>query len=180
MASAAIRRCRCHTFARACSGHTVVQGNLDPLLLVVGWRAALERRVAEILEACAACPFIFNLGHGIVPQTPPANVGRLVELVRSHGQDLVELWIKALYMSWLSSLGWLVCCTCHVLFVYHCDAEAGGRQSETFKIMEARLLRVIMGPAMLVAWASGLTSLRYSATSAWTDYWFLAKLVASF
>ncbi len=66
-------------------GHTVVQGNLDPLLLVVGGEA-LERRVAEILAACAGFPFIFNLGHGIVPQTPPANVARLVELVRSHGQ----------------------------------------------------------------------------------------------
>ena len=66
-------------------GHTVVQGNLDPLLLVAGGEA-LERRVGDILAACAGSPFIFNLGHGIVPQTPPANVARLVALVRSHGQ----------------------------------------------------------------------------------------------
>jgi uroporphyrinogen decarboxylase len=59
----------------------VVQGNLDPLLLVEGG-AAMERRVAEILTALSGKRFIFNLGHGIVPQTPPENVARLVELVR--------------------------------------------------------------------------------------------------
>ncbi|KAB2920119.1 MAG: uroporphyrinogen decarboxylase [Hyphomicrobiaceae bacterium] len=63
------------------SGKTVVQGNLDPLLLVTGGHA-LERRVAEIKAALAGNPFIFNLGHGIVPETPPENVGRLVDLVR--------------------------------------------------------------------------------------------------
>ena len=63
------------------SGKTVVQGNLDPLLLVAGGEA-MERRVAEILTALSGKPFIFNLGHGIVPQTPPENVARLVELVR--------------------------------------------------------------------------------------------------
>jgi uroporphyrinogen decarboxylase len=57
------------------------QGNLDPLLLVAGG-AAMERRVTEILDALRGLPFIFNLGHGIVPQTPPENVARLVALVR--------------------------------------------------------------------------------------------------
>ncbi len=60
----------------------VVQGNLDPLLLVSGGEA-LETRVRQILTAMQGRPFIFNLGHGIVPQTPPENVARLVELVRS-------------------------------------------------------------------------------------------------
>jgi uroporphyrinogen decarboxylase len=60
----------------------VVQGNLDPLLLVAGGEA-MEHRVAEILAAMTGKRFIFNLGHGIVPQTPPENVARLVELVRS-------------------------------------------------------------------------------------------------
>ena len=59
----------------------VVQGNLDPLLLVAGGQA-LEARVAEILTAMKDKRFIFNLGHGIVPQTPPEHVARLVELVR--------------------------------------------------------------------------------------------------
>jgi uroporphyrinogen decarboxylase len=58
-----------------------VQGNLDPLLLVAGGRA-LEARVGEILDALGSRPFVFNLGHGIVPETPPEHVARLVELVK--------------------------------------------------------------------------------------------------
>ena len=71
--------------ARELSGRTVVQGNLDPLLLVTGG-SALERRVAEIVAALSHRPFIFNLGHGIVPETPPENVARLVQLVRGGGR----------------------------------------------------------------------------------------------
>ncbi len=62
-----------------------VQGNLDPLLLVAGG-AAMEQRVTEILAAMRGLPFIFNLGHGIVPQTPPENVARLVALVRGEAR----------------------------------------------------------------------------------------------
>jgi uroporphyrinogen decarboxylase len=58
-----------------------VQGNLDPQLLVAGGEA-MTARVGDILEALSGGPFIFNLGHGIVPETPPEHVGRLVELVR--------------------------------------------------------------------------------------------------
>lgn len=58
-----------------------VQGNLDPLLLVAGGQA-MEARVHEILTAMRGRRFIFNLGHGIVPDTPPEHVARLVELVR--------------------------------------------------------------------------------------------------
>jgi uroporphyrinogen decarboxylase len=61
-----------------------VQGNLDPLLLVAGG-VQLERRVADILAAMAGQPFIFNLGHGILPETPVEHVARLVELVRGGG-----------------------------------------------------------------------------------------------
>ncbi len=67
-----------------------VQGNLDPLLLVAGGRP-MEERVAEILEALGGGPFVFNLGHGIVPETPPEHVARLVELVRrSAGADSAQ------------------------------------------------------------------------------------------
>jgi uroporphyrinogen decarboxylase len=59
----------------------VVQGNLDPLLLVAGGRQ-MEDRVRATLAAMAGTPFIFNLGHGIVPQTLPEHVAQLVELVR--------------------------------------------------------------------------------------------------
>jgi uroporphyrinogen decarboxylase len=59
-----------------------VQGNIDPLLLVAGG-SALDARIDETLAALAGKPFIFNLGHGIVPQTPPEHVARLVERVRA-------------------------------------------------------------------------------------------------
>lgn len=58
-----------------------VQGNLDPIALVAGGEA-LEGEVDRILEALAGGPFIFNLGHGIVPQTPPEHVAALVKRVR--------------------------------------------------------------------------------------------------
>jgi len=59
-----------------------VQGNLDPVLLAVGG-PALEARVKTILETLSQGPFIFNLGHGILPETPIANVERLVSLVKA-------------------------------------------------------------------------------------------------
>lgn len=59
-----------------------VQGNLDPMLLVSGG-AAMERRIENILRILGNGPFIFNLGHGIVPQTPPEHVARLSELIRN-------------------------------------------------------------------------------------------------
>jgi uroporphyrinogen decarboxylase len=58
-----------------------VQGNLDPLVLVAGG-AALDRAIDGILEAFSDRPFIFNLGHGIVPQTPIAHVEQMVARVR--------------------------------------------------------------------------------------------------
>jgi uroporphyrinogen decarboxylase len=66
---------------RTLSGKTVVQGNLDPLLLVAGGEA-LDRRIDEIVAALGMNPFIFNLGHGIVPETPPEHVARAVARVR--------------------------------------------------------------------------------------------------
>ncbi len=58
-----------------------VQGNLDPLALIAGG-ATLDRAVDEILEALSGRPHIFNLGHGILPDTPIENVERLVDRVR--------------------------------------------------------------------------------------------------
>jgi uroporphyrinogen decarboxylase len=60
---------------------TVVQGNLDPLALVAGGES-LERQTVGLLKELAGVPYVFNLGHGIVPETPPEHVARLVELVR--------------------------------------------------------------------------------------------------
>jgi uroporphyrinogen decarboxylase len=56
-----------------------VQGNLDPMALVAAMRAEAER----ILTALGRGPFVFNLGHGIVPQTPPAHVAELSALIKN-------------------------------------------------------------------------------------------------
>ena len=58
-----------------------VQGNLDPILLLAGGEA-LDSRVRIILETLGDGPFVFNLGHGILPETPIANVERLCALVK--------------------------------------------------------------------------------------------------
>jgi uroporphyrinogen decarboxylase len=62
--------------------HVPVQGNLDPVLLLAGG-PELDRRVATILETLGSRPFIFNLGHGILPETPIEHVDRLISLVKT-------------------------------------------------------------------------------------------------
>jgi uroporphyrinogen decarboxylase len=59
-----------------------VQGNVDPLALVAGG-AALDRAVDAALEAFGGGPFVFNLGHGIVPQTPIEHVEQMLKRVRA-------------------------------------------------------------------------------------------------
>ncbi len=71
-----------HWAAKELQPHICLQGNLDPMMLVVGG-AALEREATRILDKLGHGPFVFNLGHGVVPQTPPENVAHLVEIVRS-------------------------------------------------------------------------------------------------
>ena len=58
-----------------------VQGNVDPLALLAGG-AALDREVDAVMQALAGGPFIFNLGHGILPQTPIAHVEQMLKRVR--------------------------------------------------------------------------------------------------
>ena len=76
----------------------------------------------------------------------------------------VYLWIKALHViaviSWMAGMLYLP-----RLFVYHCEAEIGSKQSETFKVMERRLLKAIINPAMIVTWLAGLYL-------AWSGQWF--------
>ncbi len=60
--------------------HLPIQGSLDPLLLRAGGEA-LDRRVEKLLAGWGEGPYVFNLGHGIVPDTPIANVERLVAKV---------------------------------------------------------------------------------------------------
>ena len=58
-----------------------VQGNLDPLALLAGGET-LDRSIDAVLSAFSAGPFIFNLGHGVLPQTPIAHVEQLMARVR--------------------------------------------------------------------------------------------------
>ncbi|HXP12861.1 MAG TPA: uroporphyrinogen decarboxylase family protein, partial [Stellaceae bacterium] len=67
--------------ARALQTHGPVQGNLDPALLAAGGKG-MEKAVRDILKALSSGPFVFNLGHGILPETPVENVTRLGELLR--------------------------------------------------------------------------------------------------
>ena len=66
------------------TGMRAVQGNLDPIVLCADW-PAVEREAKRLMDEVAGRPgHIFNLGHGIVPETPVDNVKRLVELVQNH------------------------------------------------------------------------------------------------
>lgn len=67
--------------ARALQAQGAVQGNLDPLRLVAGGKP-LDEGVKAILDELGAGPLIFNLGHGITPQTPIEHVQRMIDLVR--------------------------------------------------------------------------------------------------
>lgn len=82
-------------------------------------------------------------------------------------------WFKALHViaiiSWMAGLLYLP-----RLFVYHVEAAAGSVQSDTFKVMERRLLRAIMTPAMVVSWAVGLWLAQ--AGGYWSSGWFHGKL----
>ncbi len=62
----------------------VVQGNLDNILLACGSKKEIEKEVLSILETFGDQPFIFNLGHGIIPETPIENVELVMKLVRGN------------------------------------------------------------------------------------------------
>jgi uroporphyrinogen decarboxylase len=67
--------------AREVQSKKTVQGNLDPFALIAGGRA-LDESVDRIKKAFDGKPYIFNLGHGILPETPIAHVEQLVARVR--------------------------------------------------------------------------------------------------
>jgi uroporphyrinogen decarboxylase len=69
--------------AGAVPGHVALQGNLDPMALVAGGEA-LARETHGILAAMQGRPYVFNLGHGIVPETPPEHVAALMRHIRGH------------------------------------------------------------------------------------------------
>lgn len=84
------------------------------------------------------------------------------------------LWLKALHIiaviAWMAGLLYLP-----RLFVYHTSAAVGSPMSETFKVMERRLLRAIMNPAMVVVFITG-PLIAYIADY-WSDPWFQIKFV---
>ena len=92
---------------------------------------------------------------------------------------MLYLWVKALHViaviAWMAGMLYLP-----RLFVYHAEAEKGSVQSETFKIMERRLLKAIINPAMIAAWVLGLFSLVEGGW--WRSGWLHAKfaLVVAF
>jgi protoporphyrinogen IX oxidase len=83
-------------------------------------------------------------------------------------------WIKAFHViaiiAWMAGMLYLP-----RLFVYHCEAEAGSKQSETFKVMERRLLKAIINPAMIASWALGIWLVWDHRLYVFA--WFHAKLV---
>jgi putative membrane protein len=87
---------------------------------------------------------------------------------------MLYLWIKALHVisviAWMAGMLYLP-----RLFVYHCAAEPGSVQSETFKVMERRLLKAIINPAMIAAWVFGLWLVWLGGWAFAT--WFQAKFV---
>jgi protoporphyrinogen IX oxidase len=91
----------------------------------------------------------------------------------------VYVWLKAFHIiaviAWMAGLLYLP-----RLFVYHSVAEKGSVQSETFKVMERRLLRGIMNPALILAWGLGLTLAWMGPDSRYGWFasgWLQAKLV---
>ena len=86
------------------------------------------------------------------------------------------LWIKAFHIiaviAWMAGLLYLP-----RLFVYHTAAEVGSDASETFKVMERRLLRAIMNPAMMVSVVLGVVLLLDLGEGIWTELWVWAKLI---
>ena len=86
---------------------------------------------------------------------------------------MLYLWLKAFHIiaviAWMAGMLYLP-----RLFVYHCDAAPGSAKSETFKVMEARLLRLIINPAMGLAWILGLVLVWLGGW--YMSGWFYAKL----
>jgi protoporphyrinogen IX oxidase len=88
--------------------------------------------------------------------------------------DGAYVWLKALHViaviAWMAGIFYLP-----RLFVYHAGVAANSETAATFKVMERRLYRAIMMPAMIVAWIAGMVMA--IAGDLWTTPWFLAKLV---
>ena len=107
-------------------------------------------RIALAITAGAAVALVYFLPQGLYP------------------------WLKAFHIiaviSWMAGMLYLP-----RLFVYHCDAEPGSKQSETFKVMEERLLTRIVNPAMIATWIFGLWLAHESGF--YREHWLQAKFL---
>lgn len=85
------------------------------------------------------------------------------------------LWVKALHVisviAWMAGLLYLP-----RLFVYHTQAAVGSPESQTFKVMERKLLRLIMNPAMIASWVFGLWLIVLLGSSTMSAGWLHGKL----
>lgn len=86
------------------------------------------------------------------------------------------LWTKSFHLigvvAWMAGLFYLP-----RLFVYHCQVEAGSAQSELFKVMERRLLRAIMNPAMIWVWTFGILLVLTPGVVDWGAGWWWGKML---
>lgn len=86
-------------------------------------------------------------------------------------------WTKALHVismvAWMAGMFYLP-----RLYVYHCDMQPGSRESERFKVMEYRLLKQIINPAMIATWVFGILLVLTPGVIDWTSGWWHVKLTA--
>ena len=84
-------------------------------------------------------------------------------------------WTKAFHI--VSMVAWMAG-TLYLprLFVYHCDVPRGSMESERFKVMERRLFKQIINPAMMATWLFGVLLVLTPGTMSWADGWWHVKL----
>ena len=86
-------------------------------------------------------------------------------------------WTKTLHVismvAWMAGMFYLP-----RLYVYHCDMQPGSRESERFKVMEYRLLKQIINPAMIATWVFGILLVLTPGVIDWTSGWWHVKLTA--
>ena len=86
-------------------------------------------------------------------------------------------WILSLHVisliAWMAGLFYLP-----RLYVYHCQVSVGSVESERFKVMERRLLKQIMTPAMISTWVFGILLVLTPGLITWTEGWWYVKLVS--
>ena len=95
----------------------------------------------------------------------------MADFLADYRQWLLALHIIS-FISWMAGMLYLP-----RLFVYHCDAEPGSQMSETFKVMERRLLKAIINPAMIATWVFGLLLMWGAGFAQLSEGWMHAKLL---